>query len=143
MVLTVMEIMMSKIIRRMEITTMMLTPSCSLLRLLVARVKVASDFRPIRLLFPFGIKCRAPTSHRGGNSAQWRQMTTKGQQRERPANADLPLLPNYGSLSPTIEGEICDWCDYAASCAGNLRNHTRTRKSTTIYAMVVVVWVGR
>ena len=26
-------------------------------------VKVASDFRPIRLLFPFGIKCRAPTSH--------------------------------------------------------------------------------
>ena len=63
------------IIRRMEIMTMMLTPSCSLLRLLVARadglaVKVASDFRPIRLLFPFGIKCPAPTSHRGGNSAQ-------------------------------------------------------------------------
>ena len=66
MVMTVMEIMM--IITRMEIMTMKLTLSCSLLRLLVARadglaVKVASDFRPIRLLFPFGIKCRAPTSH--------------------------------------------------------------------------------
>ena len=42
-----------------------------------------------------------------------------------------------------MEGEICDRCDYAASCAGNLRNHTRTRKSTTIYAVVVVVGVGR
>ena len=35
-------------------------------------------------------------------------MTTKGQ-RERPANADLPLLSNYSSLSPTMVRSLQLW----------------------------------